>query len=286
MFEYLLDLFGLIAQTFGQRPVVRRGHRPDDCALRGRGGGTQFASQLTDSRTGVARRDKSVDEADAERLLEAERPQPLDIGEDRRRIEAELGDVLDRKPDGLGGGDFFSERTQQLVASQARYKALFDLVADSVFMVDANGTVVAVNKREEQALGYAESKVVGSSMHDVVVPLHRKPLAAWLAEIGTGQGQVPTQEITVYNAAGLETPVEMDLIRVAGAGQLLIMVQMRDITDRKRLERQLQTYREELEIKVSERMRSGLASQRRPPMTPPAENPSTAPLTSRSARSS
>ena len=30
-----------------------------------------------------------------------------------------------------------SERTQQLVASQARYKALFDLVADSVFMVNA-----------------------------------------------------------------------------------------------------------------------------------------------------
>ena len=30
-----------------------------------------------------------------------------------------------------------NERTRQLVASQERYKALFDLVADSVFMVDA-----------------------------------------------------------------------------------------------------------------------------------------------------
>ena len=33
------------------------------------------------------------------------------------------------------------------------------------------------------------------------------------------------------------------------------MVQMRDITDRKKLERQLQTYREELEVKVRERTR-------------------------------
>jgi PAS domain S-box-containing protein len=66
---------------------------------------------------------------------------------------------------------------------------------------------------------------------------------------------VPTQEITVYNAEGHETPVEMDLIHVAGSGQVLVMVQMRDITDRKRLERQLQTYREELEIKVRERTR-------------------------------
>lgn len=168
---------------------------------------------------------------------------------ERHRLEQELQHYTS------GLEQAVSERTQELVASQARYKALFDLVADSVFMVNAAGTVVAVNKREEQALGYAESKVVGGSMYDVVVPSHREALAGWLAEIGTGQRQVPTQEITVYNAEGHETPVEMDLIHVAGSGQVLVMVQMRDITDRKRLERQLQTYREELEIKVRERTR-------------------------------
>ncbi|HEY7128747.1 MAG TPA: PAS domain S-box protein [Nitrospira sp.] len=168
---------------------------------------------------------------------------------ERHRLEQELQHYTS------GLEQAVSERTQELVASQARYKALFDLVADSVFMVDAAGTVVAVNKREEQALGYAESKVVGSSMYEVVSPSHRDALAGWLAEISTGQRQVPTQEITVYNVEGHETPVEMDLIRVAGSGQVLVMVQMRDITDRKRLERQLQTYREELEIKVSERTR-------------------------------
>jgi PAS domain S-box-containing protein len=168
---------------------------------------------------------------------------------ERHRLEQELQHYT------TGLEQAVSERTQQLVASQALYKALFDLVADSVFMVDERGIVVAVNKREEQALGYAESKIVGSSMYDVVVPSHRDPLARWLAEIGTGQRQVPTQQITVLNAGGLETPVEMDLIRVAGSGQVLVMVQMRDITDRKKLERQLQTYREELEIKVRERTR-------------------------------
>ena len=168
---------------------------------------------------------------------------------ERHRLEQELQHYTS------GLEQAVSTRTQELVASQARYKALFDLVADSVFMVDATGTVVAVNKREEQALGYAESKVVGRSMHDIVGPAHREALAGWLAEIGTGQGRVPTQQITVYNAAGLETPVEMDLIRVAGTDQLLVMVQMRDITDRKKLERQLQSYREELEAKVGERTR-------------------------------
>ncbi|MEC4889005.1 MAG: PAS domain S-box protein [Nitrospira sp.] len=146
-----------------------------------------------------------------------------------------------------------SERTEQLVASQARYKALFDLVADSVFMVNQQGTVVAVNKREEQALGYSESSVVGRSIFEVVLPAFHEGVRALLLELAGGQRQVPTHEIAVRNAAGVEMPVEMDLIRVGSDEAPLAMVQLRDITDRKRMERQLQSYREELEVKVRER---------------------------------
>ncbi|MGQ0695060.1 MAG: PAS domain S-box protein [Nitrospiraceae bacterium] len=168
---------------------------------------------------------------------------------ERRRLEQEL----QRYTTGLEQA--VSERTQQLVASQARYKALFDMVADSVFMVNAEGTIVAVNKREEEALGYAESRVVGRSMLDVVAADSRQVFVGWLRDISTGQRQVPTQEMTVYDAAGRETLVEMDLIRVGEADQVLVMVQLRDIMDRKKLERQLQSYREELELKVRERTR-------------------------------
>ncbi len=148
-----------------------------------------------------------------------------------------------------------SERTQQLVASQARYKALFDLVADSVLMVDQNGIIVAVNKREEQALGYAEAAVVGRSVLDLVLSGYHDALRGWLSAIISGQRNLSTQEIIVRHAGGLDTPVEMNLIPVGADDQLLVMVQLRDITDRKRLERQLDTYREELEHNVQERTR-------------------------------
>ena len=148
-----------------------------------------------------------------------------------------------------------NERTQQLVASQERYKALFDLVADSVFMVGEDGVIVAVNKREEQALGYSEQQVVGRSILDVVLSVHHEDMRALLAKIHAGERQVPTQEITVRDAAGKETPVEMDLILVRGSDHTWVMVQLRDITDRKRLERQMHTYQQELEAKVSERTR-------------------------------
>ncbi len=148
-----------------------------------------------------------------------------------------------------------NERTQQLVASQERYKALFDLVADSVFMVGEDGIIVAVNKREEQALGYSEPQVVGRSILDVVLPFHHDEMRALLAKIHAGERQVPTQEVTVRDAAGKDTPVEMDLILVRGSDHTWVMVQLRDITDRKRLERQMHTYQQELEAKVGERTR-------------------------------
>jgi PAS domain S-box-containing protein len=148
-----------------------------------------------------------------------------------------------------------NERTQQLVASQERYKALFDLVADSVFMVGEDGIIAAVNKREEQALGYAAEQVVGRSIFDVVDPEDHAEMKARLADIARGERQVPTQEMTVRDAVGQNRPVEMDLIQVRGSDHTLIMVQLRDITDRKRLERQMQVYQAELESNVRERTR-------------------------------
>ena len=168
---------------------------------------------------------------------------------ERRRLEQEIQRYT------VGLEQVVSERTQQLTASQARYKALFDFVADSVFMVSATGFVVAVNEREQQVLGYAESEIVGKNVLDIVPDAHHRAFTGWLCDVSTEQRQVATQEMTVYHADRHEIPVEMDLIRVGGTEQLLMMVQLRDITDRKKLERQLQSYREDLELKVRERTR-------------------------------
>lgn len=168
---------------------------------------------------------------------------------ERRRLEQELQHYA------VGLEQVVSERTKQLTASQARYKALFDFVADSVFMVSVTGEVVAVNEREQQVLGYAESAVIGKPIFDIVVAQYQQAFAGWLSDVSMEQRQVATQEIVVYHADRHEIPVEMDLIRVGGTEPILVMVQLRDITDRKKLEHQLQSYREELELKVSERTR-------------------------------
>jgi PAS domain S-box-containing protein len=148
-----------------------------------------------------------------------------------------------------------AERTQQLSDSQKRYKALFDLAADSIFMVDADCRIIGVNKREEQALGYAEMESMGRSFLDIVPAEHRQLTASLIDKIVEGESQIPTQEITVVTRSGEVRPVEMDLIRVRDGAGPAIMIQLHDITERKRLEQQLHQYSEELEIKVRARTR-------------------------------
>lgn len=168
---------------------------------------------------------------------------------ERRRLEQELQRYT------VGLEEAVSERTRQLTVSQARYKALFDFVADSVLMVSAAGDVVAVNEREERVLGYAAAEIVGKPFLNIVPETHHRAFTGWLDDVSAEQRQVATQEMTVHHADQHEIPVEMDLIRVAGTDPLLVLVQLRDITDRKKLERQLHSYREDLELKVRERTR-------------------------------
>ncbi len=168
---------------------------------------------------------------------------------ERRRLEQEL----QRYTAGLEQA--ISERTKELTTSQARYKALFDFVADSVFMVKPTGTVVAVNQREAQVLGYVESDIIGTSILEIIPREYHQTFTGWLCDVSSESRQVPTQEMTVYHVDRHEMTVEMDLIRVTETDPLLVMVQLRDITDRKKLQRQLQSYREDLELKVRERTR-------------------------------
>ncbi|MGH7250852.1 MAG: PAS domain S-box protein [Nitrospiraceae bacterium] len=148
-----------------------------------------------------------------------------------------------------------AEQTQQLSLSQKRYKALFDLAADSVFMVDPDGRITAVNKREEQALGYAEAQAIGRRFLEFLPPSHHDVTNGLIGKIVLGERQVPTQEIEVMHRDGRPMPAEMDLIRIEDGATVSVMVQLRDITERKRLEQQLQEYSEELEAKVRERTR-------------------------------
>ncbi|MBA3754483.1 MAG: PAS domain S-box protein, partial [Nitrospira sp.] len=84
---------------------------------------------------------------------------------------------------------------------------------------------------------------------------HRGVTTSLIDKVVMGERQVPTHEIAVVTQGGSVRPVEMDVIRVLDGMKPAMMIQLHDITERKRLEQQLHRYSEELEEKVRERTR-------------------------------
>ena len=148
-----------------------------------------------------------------------------------------------------------SERTRQLSDSKTRYKALFNHAADSILMVDKEGKIEAVNEREYDALGYPIDFLIGKPLSALIHPAHRTGTLDLLQKVREGEQKAPTQEIEVSDANQTVRSMEIDLIRVEVGKTPSVMVQLRDIAQRKRLEEQLQRYSESLEEKVQERTR-------------------------------
>lgn len=144
-------------------------------------------------------------------------------------------------------------QTQQLSDSEKRYRVLFDRSADSIFMVDPAGVIVAANEREQELLGYKQETLLSQSLLTLVPDSHKETVSQLLDTVVSDEEKIPATELEVFDAQEKLRSVEMDVIRVGEGSTLSIMVQLRDITERKLLEEQLQRYSEELEEKVQVR---------------------------------
>ena len=148
-----------------------------------------------------------------------------------------------------------TDRTRQLSESENRYRALFNLSADSIFVVNEEGKIDAVNEREQDMLGHSKSEVVGTSLLDLIAPEQQEMIADLLRRVREGSQIIPTHEIVVYDVERQRREVEIDVVHINMTGQSAVMVQLRDIAERKRLQDQLHRYSEALEEKVQERTR-------------------------------
>jgi len=144
-------------------------------------------------------------------------------------IEGIARDVTDRM-----------SRHQATEASEQQLRALFDLAPDAYVLLDPEGAVLRLNHAAERLFGFAEQAVAGRLVRDLAVlpgaELARaRHLKAQLAP------SVPAQsaEFDIRRADGSPARVEARVTRVVLEGQDTLLVMVRDITDRKRIEAQV-----------------------------------------------
>ena len=127
-----------------------------------------------------------------------------------------------------------ADRWLELRERERYIRHLVDNTGDAIFLCDRQGTIVDVNKRACDNLGYSRNELLSMTVADVELPTvaaEPEPLAKHSSE------EYPRSYESVHRRKdGTTFPVEVHLALVGIGAQRLVLAIVRDITDRKRAE--------------------------------------------------
>lgn len=136
-----------------------------------------------------------------------------------------------------------SQRGEEAVrAGRALFESLFESVPDAIVAINGDGQILRLNRQAEVMFGYSREELLTRSI-EVLIPerlrdhhvAHRQRFFTGpkLREMGSGL------ELHARRRDGSEFPVDVTLGPAIIEGQEAVLITVRDITKRKRLEEQL-----------------------------------------------
>jgi PAS domain S-box-containing protein len=145
---------------------------------------------------------------------------------------------------GAGLGD---RARQQVVASEARFRALFEHAHDGIAVLDQDGVIQEANPRLAELLGRPLPQVLGTRLRDFYAIHHAVTTGAdgapreHLADLS---GELRSAARTLVRPDGSKVDVEIGFSRVAGPNGDVVQAMLRDRTEhRARERRQVQEQR-------------------------------------------
>lgn len=140
--------------------------------------------------------------------------------------------------------------------SLARLEAVLALSADAIITINESGVVETFAGSAERIFGYSAAEVVGKSINRLMPEPHASKHDAYLnAYLRTGVNRVIGigRETVALRRDGTEMPVALAVIESRIQGRRVFTGILRDLTHTKRMERELDEHRSQLEILVAER---------------------------------
>jgi two-component system, cell cycle sensor histidine kinase and response regulator CckA len=127
-----------------------------------------------------------------------------------------------------------------LRASEERFRALVENSSDALLLIDAEARVVYISPSSTRQLGWLPDQIVGRSLFDFLHLDDRETIGARLAEALRNPLQSVGAEVRLLHADGSWRIMEgVGVNRIQDPSVGAIVVNARDVTDRRKLELQL-----------------------------------------------
>ncbi|MBD2205884.1 response regulator [Calothrix sp. FACHB-1219] len=149
---------------------------------------------------------------------------------------------------------------EQLRISQAKFARILDIADDAIISIDSQQKITLFNQGAEKIFGYTAQDAIGQPL-DLLLPLrfaqaHRHHVADFGTSPNLARRMGERREIFGRRRDGTEFPAEASISKLAHGDEVYYTVILRDITERKQIERM----KDEFVSVVSHELRTPLTS--------------------------
>lgn len=133
---------------------------------------------------------------------------------------------------------------RQQAEQQQQFEALLEAAPDALVITDADGYITLVNRRAQELFGYGVGEMIGQSV-EILMPELQRPghvamRDAFVSAARSGElRNAKARELLAAHRDGHLIPVEISLNPMGQGPRLRIIAALRDITERKAMQRAL-----------------------------------------------
>jgi PAS domain S-box-containing protein len=144
------------------------------------------------------------------------------------------------------------EAQQDLEASRDRYVDLYDFAPVGYVTLDAQGSIHRINLTAARLLGTERTRLIGKRLTGYLAKGHQQPFRRHLQACAAGPAQASC-EVLLCPKTGPPVPAKLDTVRVDDEQAPRFRTAITDISERKRVQEELEQARNELEVRVDKR---------------------------------
>jgi PAS domain S-box-containing protein len=126
---------------------------------------------------------------------------------------------------------------EELIKSEQRFKDLFDNSPDAIFVEDLKGKVLDVNPAACRLHGSTREELVGKDIYELIPQERRKQAEAEFPALVNGEYDILQSYSLTKDVRAV--PVEIRASRIEYTGQPALLLMVRDVTERKKVEEEL-----------------------------------------------